>query len=498
MKKKKKLFSNRQGISVLLACLCLLFALKGSAQVLSGFPKPKVYYSFNQGTYNYSLGGYTDHYKTGNFAGSSSLTPSPTTDRFSRAVDALFLTSQGNTTDNKAFNVFSGALFGMIPNNGTVPANFTFSCWINVPSVTDNTPRKIWSGTDFGLIYKGHDIYLRRTAKGLLDRGNYLYKFWSPASFDVPGWHQIFLVFGTRASDKTPYVKLYVGKPAYIAYDHNGPRQVAPNSSPLAWNFGGSYCFLEAGNLGAISQWSFGNQENAFKSPYVIDDFAAWDVALTENQAKQLFDCQSSSNGRDNRCWDQNPIAEQTGLANLAISRGTLSPAFATTTKNYTTQVEKEIDNIGVIPTFDAGVQVKVNGISVMNGSSLSGIPLRMGNNTIKVETTLRDGLTPSGYTINVNRGAIPEAMSATNVLTPNGDGKNDVWIIKDIELYPDNTVTVFDDRGRILYTKRGYNNDWNGTHNGSPLAEGSYSYMINFGSKQPKVRGFVTIIRNR
>lgn len=498
MKKRKKHDIKKQVNTILLASFCLLFAVIANAQVLSGFPQPKVYYSFNQGTFSSSLGGYLDFYKTGNFAGRLSETASPAMDRFNSAANALFLTSAGSTTDNESFDVFSGSLFGLISVGGAVPANFTFSCWINVPSVTDNTPRKIWSAGDFALIYKGHDIFLRRKANGIVNQRLYLYKFAAPASFDVSGWHEIFLVFGTRAKDNAPFVKLYVGKPAYIAYDNTGPRPVAANSSPLAWNFGGAYCFLASGDLGPISQWSFGNRENGYNSPNIIDDFAVWDVALTENQAKQLFDCQSSENGRDNRCWDQNPIPDAASLANLAVSHGTLSPAFTANTKAYSTQVEKEVDHIGVIPTFGANAKVKVNGMPTPNGSQSSGIPLRMGNNTIMVETTAQDGVTSSTYTINVNRGASPADITASNTLTPNGDGKNDTWIVKNIELFPDNTVTVFDKGGHTVYTQHGYSNDWNGTYGGMQLAEGTYYYMIDLGPQQPKLKGFITIIRNR
>jgi len=37
------------------------------------------------------------------------------------------------------------------------------------------------------------------------------------------------------------------------------------------------------------------------------------------------------------------------------------------------------------------------------------------------------------------------------NVLTPNGDGNNDTWIIKDLERYPDNEIRIFDRAGRLV-----------------------------------------------
>lgn len=88
--------------------------------------------------------------------------------------------------------------------------------------------------------------------------------------------------------------------------------------------------------------------------------------------------------------------------------------------------------------------------------------------------------------------------VTATNILSPNGDGKNDFWVVNDILSYPNNTVTVFDRAGRVVYTKRGYTNDWDGTLHGAPLAEDTYYYLIDLGTDQPKIQGFITIIRDR
>jgi gliding motility-associated-like protein len=83
------------------------------------------------------------------------------------------------------------------------------------------------------------------------------------------------------------------------------------------------------------------------------------------------------------------------------------------------------------------------------------------------------------------------------NILTANGDGKNDTWIIKDIEKYPDNEIMVFDRAGRVVYSVKNYQNDWRGTLSGSPLAEGTYYYIIKFtkASYAIPVKGFITIL---
>ena len=86
-----------------------------------------------------------------------------------------------------------------------------------------------------------------------------------------------------------------------------------------------------------------------------------------------------------------------------------------------------------------------------------------------------------------------------TNILTPNGDGKNDTWFIKDLERFPDNEVRVFDRAGRLVFNAKNYQNNWAGNLAGAPLAEDTYYYMIrlNKDGQNSVVKGFISIINN-
>lgn len=86
--------------------------------------------------------------------------------------------------------------------------------------------------------------------------------------------------------------------------------------------------------------------------------------------------------------------------------------------------------------------------------------------------------------------------VSFQTLLTPNGDGRNDVWVIKNIESYPDNEVKVYDQAGKEVFRKKRYDNTWNGTFNGSDLPKGTYPYVIYFGVDQNVIKGYLTILR--
>ncbi|WP_343745913.1 MBG domain-containing protein [Chitinophaga sp.] len=85
--------------------------------------------------------------------------------------------------------------------------------------------------------------------------------------------------------------------------------------------------------------------------------------------------------------------------------------------------------------------------------------------------------------------------LEPNNILTPNGDGINDVWVVKNIDMYPQNEVKIFDRTGRLIYRQRGYTNNWKGTVNGQPLAEGTYYFIIDLGDNKPLFKGFITIV---
>ncbi|HJT75477.1 MAG TPA: gliding motility-associated C-terminal domain-containing protein, partial [Chitinophaga sp.] len=116
-------------------------------------------------------------------------------------------------------------------------------------------------------------------------------------------------------------------------------------------------------------------------------------------------------------------------------------------------------------------------------------------NTTYQVTATSSDGCT--------NTAAFPLEVSgtlgleATNILTPNGDGINDKWVVKNLELYPENEVKIYDRAGRMVYNRRNYSNDWDGRVDGKPLGEGTYYYFVTI-KGELKLKGFITIVLRR
>jgi len=77
----------------------------------------------------------------------------------------------------------------------------------------------------------------------------------------------------------------------------------------------------------------------------------------------------------------------------------------------------------------------------------------------------------------------VDDCLRFYNVITPNGDGLNDTWIIECAGQFPGNSVTIFNRWGEEVNTFTGYNNTsvvWKGTgKNNEPLPGGTYFYLF-------------------
>ncbi len=112
-------------------------------------------------------------------------------------------------------------------------------------------------------------------------------------------------------------------------------------------------------------------------------------------------------------------------------------------------------------------------------------------------------------YTVTVT---VPSGCTATDTVTvyilpqivipdgftPNGDGENDVWTIKNINLFPNAAVQIFNRWGEQLFNSTGYKTPWDGNFDNKPLPIGTYYYIIDLHDPRfPKAyTGPVTIVR--
>lgn len=88
------------------------------------------------------------------------------------------------------------------------------------------------------------------------------------------------------------------------------------------------------------------------------------------------------------------------------------------------------------------------------------------------------------------------DLITIPNLLTPNGDGYNDIWKIKNMETYDESDVHVFDAYGQLIYKSSPYLNDWDATNgNGDLLPDGTYFYIVILGDGIKPLKGTLTIV---
>jgi gliding motility-associated-like protein len=138
--------------------------------------------------------------------------------------------------------------------------------------------------------------------------------------------------------------------------------------------------------------------------------------------------------------------------------------------------------------------------IDAATNTATQQIPVQPGGNFMAIfSDNLCAGL-PVQFTITVDPLPTPPAtpgdISIPNSFSPNGDGRNDLWEIKNLSAYPRNTVEVFNRYGQRLFRSIGYNIAWDGSFKGQPVPEGTYYYIINLKNGNKSLSGSVTIVR--
>lgn len=92
--------------------------------------------------------------------------------------------------------------------------------------------------------------------------------------------------------------------------------------------------------------------------------------------------------------------------------------------------------------------------------------------------------------------------LEIERLITPDGNGVNDEWVIGNIDKYKTNKVVIVDRWGSLIYSESGYNNNnkvWNGQNsNGNAVPTGTYFFTISVQSGPTSVekKGFIELVR--
>lgn len=96
---------------------------------------------------------------------------------------------------------------------------------------------------------------------------------------------------------------------------------------------------------------------------------------------------------------------------------------------------------------------------------------------------------------VTVAVGGALSLLDIKNVITANGDGFNDSWIIEGAEYFPNIDVKVYNIYGNLVYEDTDYQNDWAGDYKGKALPDGTYMYIVMPGETDSVLKGNLTIL---
>lgn len=304
---------------------------------------------------------------------------------------------------------------------------------------------------------------------------------------------------------------------------------------------------VAAGSI-QFSQWDFGdNNTSLITSPQhtypalgtyaaslvVISNFGCKDTSTVNVITDTLPNAQITASGSMSFCCGGSvTLSGMPGLAYLWSASAATTQSITVNdcnsgSGNYLLTVTDPVSScsntasvavvIFPLPAVDAGNDTTINkgGSVLLNGQGgivYAWTPVTnltnpgVANPVATPEATTMYILTATDINGCVNSDSItitvladPNNIVITNLLTTNGDGFNDLWVISDLEKFPGTEVIVINREGQQVFYSAAYDNMWDGTNkNGKPLPDGTYYYFVKLPGANTIYKGPITILNEK
>ena len=154
----------------------------------------------------------------------------------------------------------------------------------------------------------------------------------------------------------------------------------------------------------------------------------------------------------------------------LELSNAVIPDRVATITAVTTNDFAGNENSVTIEYTGISEYEFSIDGIYYQDNSQFLNIP--PGNYFAYAREKNGCGISnPFSFTI----------LDYPRYFTPNGDGYNDTWTIKNLDLLAPATITIFDRFGKLLKQFNSSNLNWNGTLNGHLLPADDYWFNLIF-----------------
>ena len=215
----------------------------------------------------------------------------------------------------------------------------------------------------------------------------------------------------------------------------------------------------------------------------------------------------------------QDSMSPASSFSTFALQNGDIVTAVGTNACSADTSAPVGFDvhplpvvSAGTDTTIALGQSVQLNGVATGSGllvyqwnpSSVLSIgnipnPVYSGSADSVIFTLLVSDtygcIDSSHVTVHV---FVPDAIVLPNIITPDGNGKNDTWKINTRVDLTGSKLIVFNRWGETVFFEFNYHNDWGGTYNntGEKLPDGTYYYELTVPSQDNHLyKGAINIL---
>lgn len=382
----------------------------------------------------------------------------------------------------KCNNDCNGAI-QLVPSGGVLPYTIT---WIPASTVTPSNPNtNLCAGSYTGIVTDANGCILTRTVDIL-----------NPLPFTFTS--QVTDATCNTSQDGAISTTVTGATPVYT-YTWTDPTSATFTTASLSNLNPGTYTLDVIDSQGCPL-----NTTVTVNSGFTVVANANPDMTLCIDPSTPIvLDGTSSTNGV-NYTWSV--ITPTVNIANTPST--SVTPAVGT--NSYVLLVtsslvicydtEMVVINVNPLPSADAG---PTQTISLFTQATLGGAPTSI-TGTSFTWTPSADLSNPNAsnpvtsttvntqYTVFVldpNTGCVNTStvdifiypdVKIPNGFSPNSDGKNDVWVIDNIQQFTECIVEVYNRWGELLFQSApGYPKPWDGIYHGKPVPVGTYYYII-------------------
>ncbi|MHA3789177.1 PKD domain-containing protein [Flavobacterium hauense] len=270
-------------------------------------------------------------------------------------------------------------------------------------------------------------------------------------------------------------------------------------------------------NIGTIGN---GNAQTLLVTATVLPTGNYLNIAQVT--ASDLHDPDSTPNNDDQSEDDEDSVTIQVQSTDIAITKDVDvskpvmddNVVFTITASNLGTTAATNVEVMDILPTGYEFISLVVTSGSYDSGSGLWEISSISSGSQESMTVTVKvvdknDYLNTATLTnldqIDTNSAndsdsaeVQPKCLKIYNEFSPNDDGDNDTFHIDCISLYPNNVLEIFNRWGDKVYSRKAYDNTWDGTSDGpeKTLPVGTYFYILDLGDGSDKTSGWLYIKR--